>query len=272
MPRKLRTAAVDAGAPLGAWIAARLGLSAEAARDRVVAGAVYVDGRRVRDAELRLGAGATVVVHEPAAATAGWTIVHQSAALLVVDKPAGLPVVAPRAGGAALDEQVAARVPGALPLHRIDRDTSGLVLFTLDRAARQALTKDLASGRLVRVYLAVVAGAPPDRITLDAPIGPDPADRRRFKADVPGGRRARTEVRVVARGAAATLVEARLVTGLTHQIRVHLAGAGHPILGDALYGGPSAPRLALHAARLEWPGGQATSELPAELAALVNAG
>src|SRR5262249_29777771 len=195
--RKFRAAAVDAGAPLAAFVAARLGLDLAAARRRVEEGAVYVDGRRERDPGLPLRAGARVAVHTPAAATQGWREVYRDAEVLVVDKPAGLPVAAARAGGTALDGEVAARFPGARPLHRLARDTSGLVLFALGPAGRRRLAHDLAAGRLERVYLAVVAGAPPDRATLDAVIGPDPADRRRFRAGVPGGRPARTEIRVV---------------------------------------------------------------------------
>src|SRR5262249_58134541 len=105
---------------------------------------------------------------ERAAAPAGWTEVYGDADVLVVDKPAGLPVVALRSGGDSLDAAVRARHPGARPLHRIDRETSGLVLFTLTPAAR----KRLVARQIERIYLAVVAGSPPDTLTLDAPIGP----------------------------------------------------------------------------------------------------
>jgi 23S rRNA pseudouridine1911/1915/1917 synthase len=266
--RKLRAAAVDAGAPLAAWLAARLGLDPDEARRRVELGAVFVDGRRVRDPMLPLGAGARVAVHEPVSRPAPWREVFQDGDVLVVDKPAGLAVTAPRAGGAALDAEVRARFPSARPMHRIDAATSGLVLFTLGPQAQRRLAHDLAAGRVERIYLAIVEGVPPAR-TLDAAIGPDPADRLRFRAGVPGGRPAATEIRVVTPGAR-SLVEARLVTGLTHQIRVHLAGAGFPILGDPIYGGGPAPRLALHAHRLAWPGGAARSELPEELARLLS--
>jgi 23S rRNA-/tRNA-specific pseudouridylate synthase len=130
------------------------------------------------------------------------------------------------------------------------------------------------------VYLAVVDGAPTwDAIRLDAPIGRDPGDPRRRRARVSGGDPAVTHAEVVRRGvdpggAPAALVRARLETGRTHQIRVHLADAGHPILGDPLYAPPPvaarAPRLALHATRLAWPGGTAVSPLSAGLAVLFS--
>lgn len=266
--RKFRTAAVDAGQLLGVWLGARLGLEQDVVAGRIASGSVYVDGRRVRDAGLVLDAGRLIVVHEPVAATAptNWSIAYRDRDVLVVDKPAGLAVTAPRAGGAALDEQVAALVATARPLHRIDRDTSGLVLFTLGPEAQRRLAHALALGRILRLYFAVVAGTPPAQLVLEEPIGPDPNDRRRFRAGVPGGRPAKTELRIVEVGLGTSLIEARLVTGLTHQIRVHCAGIGHPIVGDRLYGGLAAPRLALHATRLEWPGGQASSALPSELA------
>jgi 23S rRNA pseudouridine1911/1915/1917 synthase len=267
--RKLTTSAVDAGAGLAAWLAARLGLAAGEARRRVAAGAVYVGGRRAHDPDLVLAGSERIVVHEPRAAPDdGWRVVHEEAGIVVVDKPAGLPVTRGRAGGAALEPLVAGRFPGARAFHRIDQDTSGLVLFARGDGARR-LAAALAAGRLEREYLAVVAGAPPDVLCLDAPIGPDPADRRRMKAGVPGGKPARTDVTVVRRVAGRALVRARLSTGLTHQIRVHLAGVGHPVLGDTVYGGPPAARLALHATRLGWPGGEAASPLPADLDALV---
>jgi RluA family pseudouridine synthase len=268
-PRKLTTSAADVGAPLAEWLERRLGMGQDEVMRRVAAGAVYIDGARERDGGRTLGAGQRVVVHEPAAANAAaWRVVYEDADVLVVDKPAGLATVADRAGGRSLDVEVAALHPAARPFHRIDRDTSGLVLFTRRRAARQQLAAALERGAVERIYAAVVVGAPPDALVLDAPIGPDPDDRRRMRAGVPGARPARSDVRVRARGAARALVEVRLVTGLTHQIRVHLSSAGWPIVGDVLYGGPPAARLALHAERLVWPGGSAVAPLPEEVAAL----
>src|SRR5215468_9518997 len=171
--RKLSTSDVDAGAPLDRWLAGRLGWDLAAARARIAAGAVYVDGRRERDAARVLRGGERIAVHDPpAVAAGGWRVVHEETDLLVVDKPSGLPVIAGRAGGAALATEVAAAFPGMQPFHRIDRDTSGLVLFARAGGAKR-LAAALAAGTLVREYLAVVAGAPPEHLVLDAPIGPD---------------------------------------------------------------------------------------------------
>jgi RluA family pseudouridine synthase len=179
--------------------------------------------------------------------------------VIVVDKPAGLAVQATREAGGALDEQLMQAHPEARLFHRIDRDTSGLVLFTRTRAARQRLTADLAAGRIRREYVAVVDGIPAASFTVDAAIE---------------GRPAATKVRLVRAAATCALVECELVTGRTHQIRIHLAGVRHPILGDRAHAPPAvaerAPRLALHAARLAWPGGSARSPVPPEIAALVE--
>jgi RluA family pseudouridine synthase len=264
--RKLTTSAVDAGTPLSAWLAARLGVGEEEARRRVAAGSVYLDGRRARDPASRLRAGQRVAVHPaPATTAASWRVAFEDAEALAIDKPAGLAVAAERGGGRSLDVEVAARWPGATLVHRIDRDTSGLVLFARGRAARQRLHAALATGGIQRLYAAVIAGAPPDDdLRLEWPIGPDPADPRRMRAGVPGGKPALSLVHVERRAADRALVSVELVTGRTHQIRVHLAAAGHPLLGDRLYAGPPAARLMLHARHLAWPGGHAESPLPSD--------
>ncbi len=270
--RKLRTSAADDGAPLAAWLAVRLALPEEETRRRVVAGGVYVDGARERDPARPLRAGQKLVVHEPAAEHAGaWRVVVLDEGVIVVDKPAGLSVAAERTGGRSLDLELAARYPGTTLFHRIDRETSGLVLFTRRRETRQLLAAALARGEVQRGYVAVVAGAPPDELVLDAPIGPDPADRRRMRAGA-AGRPARTVGRVRLRRGGRAVLELQLVTGVTHQLRAHLSGAGWPIVGDVLYGGPVAARLALHAERLAWPGGSAVSVVPAEVLDLVEGG
>jgi 23S rRNA pseudouridine1911/1915/1917 synthase len=268
--RKYTTSAVDAGEALGAWLARRLGVSEADARARVVAGAVYVGGRRERDPVRRLTAGERIAVHEvEVVAGGGWRVVVEESGLLVVEKPAGLPVAAGRAGGTSLDVEVAAAYPGATLAHRIDRDTSGLVLFALDAGGRRRVAGWLEGGALRRLYVAAVEGAPGGEVRIDAPIGPDPADPRRMRAGVPGGKEAASVVRVRRRGGGRAILEVELETGRTHQIRVHLAAAGWPILGDRVYGGRVARRLALHAAVLEWPGRRVESPVPEEIEALV---
>ena len=180
------------------------------------------------------------------------TILFRDALLAVVDKPAGL----------AVDEDVlplAARAlapPGgrAWPriVHRLDRGTSGCLLFALTKSAEQALKRAFDAGAVEKTYLALVRGAPPEMLRLDTPYGPDPRDRRRYTTRIETPRRARLAARVVERRGDATLLEVMLDTGRTHQIRVQLAEAGFPVVGDDTYGVPG-ERLMLHAHRLSFP-------------------
>jgi RluA family pseudouridine synthase len=129
-------------------------------------------------------------------------------------------------------------------VHRLDRGTSGVMVFPKGRAAAGWFSGALKDGRVEKVYWALVAGSPAaDSWETDAPIAP--AGKSRFAVG-PGGREARTAFRVLSRGSAATLVEARPRTGRTHQIRLHLAHEGHAVLGDDRYGGPPCPRMMLH--------------------------
>jgi len=203
------------------------------------------------------------------------SIVHEDGDVLVVDKPAGVPSQATRdTVVGALDRMVAAVDAGARLFHRLDRDASGLVLFTRTAAARRRFAGWLRGGQLERRYVAAAWGhIAADAGRFERAIGPDPRDRRRMSAGL--GRAARTVYRVARRGhapggAPTTLVELDLETGRTHQIRVHLSDAGHPVCGDRLYGpaGPVSPvtavdRLFLHGHRLAWPGAPAiTSPVP----------
>jgi tRNA pseudouridine32 synthase/23S rRNA pseudouridine746 synthase len=258
--RKWTTFAVDEGRLLVDWLAERLGEDEALVRASLALGAVWVDRVRVRE-NVVLRAGQRISVHEGGSSMRrdGWRVAFQDADLLVVDKASGVPVQAERGAAGALDEQVAERFVGARLLHRIDRDTSGLVMFTLRKQTRAAWQQRLEAGQIVREYLAVVDGAPAwDERILDRPIE---------------GKPARTEVRIVRRAGTCALVAARLATGRTHQIRLHLEGAGHPILGDPLHAPEAAraraPRLALHATRLAWPGGEVVSPLPPDLDTLV---
>jgi RluA family pseudouridine synthase len=180
--------------------------------------------------------------------------------LLAVDKPAGQlthPARSERQGTIA--NAVAARYRiegGSAPspvrlVHRLDRDTSGVLLCARDAATARRLAQQRADGTLQRVYLALVAGRPPRAGAIATPLGRDPEHRTRQRAQIDGAP-ARTTYQVVQYGPAATLVAAGLHTGRTHQLRAHFASAGHPLLGDALYGGPALPgltRQALHAWR-----------------------
>ena len=252
--RKFRASAADEGRALAGWLAERLGEPVDRALARVTAGNVTIDGRRARDPEALIRARTTIVVRDEILPQGGWRVVYEDDEALVVDKPAGLPSQATRGAASALDEQVEAAHPGVRLLHRLDREAAGLVLFgkPAGRARLQAL---LAEGRLIREYLAEVVGSPPwEAQTIDRPLGPDPRDRRRRAVVASGGERAVTHVQVERREPGLTVLRCRLETGRTHQIRVHLAAAGYPIVGDALYGGPgpAAPTLGLTCVLLAW--------------------
>ena len=244
----------------------------------IESGAVAVDGRPLRAKDRVLG-GEQVriearlpVAAVPVAEELPLSVVYQDRSLIVLDKPPGL-VVHPGAGNPrhtlqnallALDPKLAL-VPRAGLIHRLDKDTSGLLIVARTVEAHTALVAALAAREITREYLAICTGVMTGGGTIDQPIGRHRRERTRMavRAD---GRPAITHYRLVRRFRAHTLVRVTLETGRTHQIRVHLAHAGFPVVGDPLYGGrrrlpPGCtprlrealrdfPRQALHAARL----------------------
>jgi 23S rRNA pseudouridine1911/1915/1917 synthase len=205
-------------------------------------------------------------------------IVHEDAEVLVIDKPPFLLVhpTAPEqdrtlAHGVAWHLRQQGLHVAVHPVHRIDRDTSGLVLFAKTGHAHHRLDVQLRAGEIRREYLALVDGAmADDRGTIDAPIARDPRNPS-LRAVREGGEAAVTRYEVVERFPAATLVRLELETGRTHQIRVHMRHAGHPVLGDRQYGRKgldTIKRQALHAARLAFvhPSSGERLELDAPLA------
>jgi len=188
-------------------------------------------------------------------------IVHEDRDLLVIDKPAGL-VVHPGAGQPdhTLLNALLAHAPalGGVPragiVHRLDKDTSGLLVVAKTVESQTDLVKQLAERSVRRVYIALVQGDPPASGAIDAPVGRDPKSRTRM-AVTHRGKEARTTYRVLERFGRAALVECRLETGRTHQIRVHFQHIRHPLVGDMVYRrgtrhGIEFPRQALHAAEL----------------------
>jgi 23S rRNA pseudouridine1911/1915/1917 synthase len=238
--------------------------------DWIDAGKVTLDGSVVAG-KRRLAGGERIVVmtgddapalHDAPQAIA-LTIVHEDAAIIVVDKPAGL-VVHPGSGNrdgtllnALLHHAPAlAGLPRAGIVHRLDKDTSGLLVVAKTPTAQTDLVRQLAARTVKREYLAVARGDLARAAAIDAPIGRHPGVRTTM-AVVATGKPARTHVTPVERFGSATLVRCALETGRTHQIRVHLAAVGHPLVGDPAYGGrrappgvPAFPRQALHAVRL----------------------
>ncbi len=255
------------GERLDRFVARALSLSPDRVRALVERGEVRIRGRTCSlHRKLFGGEEVEVTVAAPRAAAApggpSLALLYDDADCAVVAKPAGLPVLPARPGGpsavgsasrlGSFDvEGVAA--PG-LP-HRLDKDTSGCLLLARTDAALAALRAAFEAGAIEKEYLALVAGAPPDAGALDTAYGRSPEDPRRFTTRVRSARRARLAFAVEERLRGAALLRVVLDTGRTHQIRVQLAEAGWPVLGDAVYGAasPAVARQALHAARLAFP-------------------
>lgn len=269
---------------------------------------VSIDGQPVSRPAERVRNGQRIALRLPPPVPAGveaqeipLTILHQDPDLAVIDKPAGL-VVHPAAGHA--DRTLVNALmfhlsdlsglggeirPGIL--HRLDKDTSGLIVVAKNDAAHRRLTSVWRSGEVIKEYLALVYGTPAmESGTIDKPIGRDRRDRKRM-AIVPEGRAAITHWRIEERLRYASLLRCRIETGRTHQIRVHLKSTGHPIVGDPVYSGPqwrgipdrkiqhhfeALKRQALHATRLRFPHPatgepiEFTSELPEDIRELVE--
>ena len=262
---KLVVAAEETGERLDRVLAARVAdLSRSRHKALILAGRVAIDGATIRDPGHRVNAGGTIMVDVPPADEAGvgpenipLKVVFEDDELIVIDKPAGL-VVHPAAGnwsgtlvnaliahcGESLSGVGGVRRPGIV--HRLDKDTTGLMVVAKTDRAHRALSRQFAdhgrTGPLRRGYLAFVWGAPDrPRGTIDKPIDRHPRARDKMAVRA-GGREAVTHWEVLERypgldgTPVASLLACRLETGRTHQIRVHLAAIGHPLLGDDVYG------------------------------------
>jgi 23S rRNA pseudouridine1911/1915/1917 synthase len=266
-------------------------------------GHVSVDGQVAAKVSQHVAQGCEVTIDIPPPAPTELvsqeiplTILYEDANLVVIDKPAGL-VVHPAAGHAdgtlvnALVFHVKdlSGVGGELRpgiVHRLDKDTSGVMVIAKNDATHRALSAAWNTDAVRKEYIAVVYGTPASaKGTIDAPIGRDPRDRKRM-AVVSGGRNAITDYEVIERLRYASVLRCRLRTGRTHQIRVHLKHLGHPIIGDPVYSGPQwrgipdkklqkviagFGRQALHAARITLPVGVFSAPVPEDMGMLIGA-
>ena len=291
MPSRIEVGAEHAGERLDVFLAAHVG--SRAAAQRLIEGKhVRVDGRsRAKRHELQ--GGEVIEVADPPAdegaevPVARFTVAYEDDDLLVVDKPAGV-VVHPGIGNRhgtlvqALGDRVAGGDDPVRPgvVHRLDRDTSGLLVLARHERAHAALKEMIREREVLREYLALVEGRPPARSgTIDAAIGRDRRQRMRQSTDTDDPREAVTHFETERLLGDATLLRVRLETGRTHQIRAHLLAIGHPVCGDPEYGRAGMyglERQFLHAARLafEHPVTGArvdvVSPLPEELARVLR--
>jgi 23S rRNA pseudouridine1911/1915/1917 synthase len=263
-----------AGTRLDVALGALAQIGSRAAAQRLIDGsAVTVDGQsRPKSHALSTGERVVVTIEERDAPkpggdrSAAHEVVHEDGHLIVVDKPAGV-VVHPAPGhpsGTLVEALQGRAAGGAEPwrpgiVHRLDRDTSGLLIVAKDDATHRALQELLRRREIVREYLALVDGRPDARTgTIDAAIGRDRRDRTAHSTDTDTPRAARTHFEIERRLPRTTLLRVRLETGRTHQIRVHLAAIGHPVCGDRQYGGGACgdrlglTRQFLHAGRIRF--------------------
>ena len=273
MTRELTAATEHAGVRLDAFLSADGALTRSQAARLIAEGRVRVNGKPAAKSA-RLSGGETVTVDVPQLRETALPpqdipldVVYEDDDVIVVNKPTGL-VVHPAPGhpdgtlvdallhhcGDSLSGIGGEKRPGIV--HRIDRDTSGLIIAAKNDAAHLALSAQLKDHSLSRTYECLVTGnMKQDSGTVDAPIGRSSADRKKM-AVVPTGRRAVTHWEVVARYPGVTHLRCRLETGRTHQIRVHMAYIGHPILGDTVYGAkkpvPGLTGQCLHASGLRF--------------------
>ena len=273
-PIRLRASEESKNQRLDAFLASSLdGLTRSQATRLIESGEVAVNERAVsKSYKLAGGEDIAVTLPEPEPVEAvpqdiPLDVVYEDADVIVVNKPSGM-VVHPAPGhpdGTLVNALLyhcagtLSGIGGALRpgiVHRIDRDTSGLIIAAKNDAAHQYLSAQLADHTLARTYECIVVGKlREDRGTVDAPIARHPTDRKRM-AVVAGGREAVTHWEVIARYPGYTHVRCRLETGRTHQIRVHMAYIGHPILGDTVYGAkkevPGLTGQCLHAVGLRF--------------------
>jgi len=274
--RRRFTVEADSDVRLDLLLARELELSRTQSATLIAQGHVTVDGRQEK-ASYRPAAGEVITADIPARSAPEITpeqielaVAYEDEHLLVVDKPAGM-VVHPapgnwsgtlvnallgRSGSVAAGEGERAGI-----VHRLDKETSGLLIVARTERAHRLLSAAIAGRRVSRRYAVMIWGhLGQDRLTIEKPVARSPRDRKRMAVVTTGGRPARTDLVRLARFGIGDLLRAHLHTGRTHQIRVHLASAGHPVMGDDTYGGGGGRKVAglpprrhfLHAAWLRF--------------------
>ena len=252
------------------------------ARDEAVAlvdrGAVYVDGKRAKDAAARVAPGATVMVvlEESGAAVlapvpkpAALVVLYEDADVLAVDKPPGVTAqpTAGKVGDSLVDLATAYLRRQAGLVHRLDRETSGVTIFGKTPRATSALAEAFRTGRAKKEYLAITGSGLPSSGVIELPLSKDPSRPGRWRASsTANGISAQTHFTRLCDNGAVAVVALFPQTGRTHQLRAHLAGIGFPIVGDRLYGGAEGPRCLLHAHCLEIDELSIEAPVPEELA------
>jgi 23S rRNA pseudouridine1911/1915/1917 synthase len=289
---RLTVGAAEAGRRVDAVVGELEAVGSRAEAQRLIAaGRVLVDGTEVPKRH-KLAAGEVLEARPHDAAPESelvpeavpLTVRYEDEHLLVVDKPAGV-VTHPskgHAGGTLVHGLLERAIRGGADptrpgiVHRLDRDTSGLLVVARSERAHRRLQRLMRDRRIDRRYLALVHGRTPPALTIDKPVGRDPRVRTRMSTRAVDGREAVTHLRLLEDLVAFTLIEVRLETGRTHQIRVHLEAVGHPVVGDPVYGrrpeSLGLERQFLHSARLSFPHPETDepieveSPLPADLA------
>ena len=279
MPQRFLASGHDSGSRLDRFLASRAsGISRTRLQRFIKNGLVHINGVPIFQPKTKISQGDVVEFEIPEPApirlepeNIKLDLIYEDEHLLVINKAAGM-VVHPGAGHetgtvvhavlhhckdlAGIGDKMR---PGIV--HRLDRDTSGVLVIAKTQQAHQSLVAQFACRSTCKNYLTLVRGKPSNVTgSIAKPIGRNPIHRKKMAA-VQGGREAITLWRIIKELRGASLLDIRILTGRTHQIRVHMASAGHPVLGDALYGGPShltvndaqvkIPRQMLHAARLE---------------------
>jgi 23S rRNA pseudouridine1911/1915/1917 synthase len=275
---KRRTFTVEKPSRIEAVLRGALALARDEAIALVDRGAVYVDGRRAKDAAARVAEGTRVMVvleesGEPVTAPAPkapkLVVLYEDADVLAVDKPPGITAqpTPGKVGDSLVDLATAYLRRQAGLVHRLDRETSGVTIFGKTPRATSKLAEAFREGRAKKEYLAVTSSGLPASGVIELPLSKDPSRPGRWRASKDAnGIAAETHFTRLADNGAVAVVALFPQTGRTHQLRAHLTGLGFPIVGDRLYGGAEGVRCLLHAHRLEIDGLSIEAPVPEEIA------